>query len=87
MNLYRITRNDNPDYDEFVGLVVAALDEDSAKQTAYTAQYAHKYSDDTFPHSTNFNGNNIQVELIGTTDKFENGYIVLADFLHGWENE
>ncbi|ATO20614.1 hypothetical protein BS636_13500 [Acinetobacter sp. LoGeW2-3] len=83
MNLYRITRNDDPSYDEFVGLVVAAKDEESAKQTAYMAQYDHKYADLTLPYGTHFNGNNIQVELIGITDKFKDGYIVLADFLHG----
>lgn len=83
MNLYRITRSDAAGYGEFVGLIVSAKDEDSAKQTAYIAQYSHEYGQDSFPSDTNFNENNIQVELIGVTDKFNNGDIILADFLHG----
>ncbi len=37
MNLYLLTRRDEPDWDEHVGFVVAAVDPQAARAVAWTA--------------------------------------------------
>ncbi len=83
MNLYRITRNDSADYSEFVGLVVSAENEESAKNIAYSVQYNHPYGEECFAGAVNFNPDNIVVNLIGVTESHSDGEIILADFLEG----
>lgn len=77
MNLYRISQDKNCGYDTYDSAVVAASSEEEAKSI-------HPGGDDSW--SSNYtwcDASHVEVELIGTTDKFEAGTVVIASFNAG----
>ena len=78
MNLYRISQNKNCGYDTYDSAVVAALSEEEARSI-------HPEGNE-FWEGKNYtwcDPSHVKVELIGTTDKFEAGTVVIASFNAG----
>lgn len=79
MNLFLVHRTDIVRYDQFVSFVVAS--ENSKKAKAYIPTFKGlKGNPDPSTWTTK---ENIKVKLIGSTDKFKEGDIVIASFNAG----
>lgn len=91
MNIYKVTREDRIGYDEYNGFVVAAANEESARETHPHGIHCRKWEDQD-GHALFECGwiefkdrHKLKVELIGTAynDIYQNKTVILASFNAG----
>lgn len=79
MNLYLISQDKNCEYDTYDSAIVAASSSEEARSI-------HPGGNEFWDKEKNYTwseSSHVKVELIGTTDKFEAGTVIIASFNAG----